>query len=568
VGINHYPPQYPSLKGCVNDALMMAQILMGNFGFVAGDDMRMLTDERATKQAILDRLDWLVTDAQPGDILVFHYSGHGAQVPARDESGAVDHVDECLCPYDFTWDNPLLDQDMQKVINRIPDDANLTNILDCCHSGRQARALGAGVPSTPRRLLPPPDIRFRAVQDIQIDLGWTNQSVTMTEFRDLEVRRVGATMAEKGILVAGCKAEQLSNDAWIDNDYHGALTYALYQALQDKGPTKIYSDWVSTATDILKSKYHIQDQEPELDAPEDEKSWQLFTTAPAAPAPVRAARAVANKHLVYVHGICPHQPGYSEPWWAAMQPYVPSLSDANRHEVLWSQVVHPANRALVVPAKNQGLWSQMIKEILADRAQRQSLTNLLKTAGGKRSLESVVLTRAFLDIPGLDCIDDFMQYLLQTTIRDQVINCFNTVVKPLLDQGSEVEIISHSWGTVVAYEALRRMDALAAPGWVQNLFTVGSALSIPPVRALLESPGGDPRPKPNLVKRWINLDAHGDIVGGPLKGYFRVDDEFLELDPYGCNAWLPSPACAHGSYFQMGNAKVNRDIFGEFIEGT
>jgi len=118
-----------------------------------------------------------------------------------------------------------------------------------------------------------------------------------------------------------------------------------------------------------------------------------------------------------------------------------------------------------------------------------------------------------------------------------------------------VEIISHSWGTVVAYEALRRMDPLSPPGWVQNLFTVGSALSIAPVRALLESPSGDPRPRPSLVKRWINMNAHGDVVGGPLQGYFRVDDEFLELAPYGCNAWLPSPVCAHGSYFQTGNTR-------------
>ena len=125
------------------------------------------------------------------------------------------------------------------MINRMPDAANLRSILDCCHSGRQPRELGPGIPWTPRRLLPPPDIRFRAVKDIQIDLSRPNQSVTMTDFRNLDVRRVGATMADKGILVAGCKAEQLSNDAWIDGDYHGALTYSLYQALEDKGPMRL-----------------------------------------------------------------------------------------------------------------------------------------------------------------------------------------------------------------------------------------------------------------------------------------------------------------------------------------
>ena len=53
VGINQYPAPFNSLKGCVNDALMMAQILIEHFQFRPGDDMRMLTDARATKKEVL-----------------------------------------------------------------------------------------------------------------------------------------------------------------------------------------------------------------------------------------------------------------------------------------------------------------------------------------------------------------------------------------------------------------------------------------------------------------------------------------------------------------------------------
>jgi hypothetical protein len=40
-----------------------------------------------TRRNILNALGWLVSDAQPGDSLFFHYSGHGSQV--RDYNGGM-----------------------------------------------------------------------------------------------------------------------------------------------------------------------------------------------------------------------------------------------------------------------------------------------------------------------------------------------------------------------------------------------------------------------------------------------------------------------------------------------
>jgi len=47
------------------------------------DDIRVVTDERATKKAIMERLTWLVKGAKVGDRLLFHFSGHGSQVRDR-----------------------------------------------------------------------------------------------------------------------------------------------------------------------------------------------------------------------------------------------------------------------------------------------------------------------------------------------------------------------------------------------------------------------------------------------------------------------------------------------------
>ena len=36
---------------------------------------------------------------------------------------------------------------------------------------------------------------------------------------------------------------------------------------------------------------------------------------PATPRALPAAEPAANHYLVYVHGICRHDAGYSNPWW-------------------------------------------------------------------------------------------------------------------------------------------------------------------------------------------------------------------------------------------------------------
>ena len=67
VGINSYPGA--PLRGCVNDVLDMAQFLTKACGF-AMNDIRLLTDDRATTTGILERIGWLLTGLKAGDSAV------------------------------------------------------------------------------------------------------------------------------------------------------------------------------------------------------------------------------------------------------------------------------------------------------------------------------------------------------------------------------------------------------------------------------------------------------------------------------------------------------------------
>ncbi|KAH1106807.1 hypothetical protein J1N35_010575 [Gossypium stocksii] len=128
------------LKGCINDAKCMRYLLVNKFKFPE-DSILMLTEEEAdpyrlpTKHNIRMALFWLVQGCQPGDSLLFHYSGHGSR--QRNYTGdEVDGYDETLCPLDFETQGMIVDDEINATIVRpLPHGVRLHAIIDACHSG-------------------------------------------------------------------------------------------------------------------------------------------------------------------------------------------------------------------------------------------------------------------------------------------------------------------------------------------------------------------------------------------------------------------------------------------------
>ena len=135
IGIN-YPNSEAPLQGCWNDVKDIENFIR-DYGF---EDIRVLTDEDdspewPTRDNMLDAMEWLVEDVQPGDSLFFHFSGHGSQ--QQDLSGdEEDGLDETLQPCDFEEAGDIVDDDLFEILVRpLAEGAKLTAILDCCHSG-------------------------------------------------------------------------------------------------------------------------------------------------------------------------------------------------------------------------------------------------------------------------------------------------------------------------------------------------------------------------------------------------------------------------------------------------
>lgn len=158
VGINEYPDPQMRLNGCVNDVYLMSAVLQ-ECGFDA-DDIRVLTDGRATRAALLERLDWLADGVGGGDERVFFYSGHGAQMPlyGADKPG---QMAETLVPVDFDWseEHAFTDKDFNRFYSQLPYGSEFIAMFDCCHAGGMTRG-GQRV----RGIEPPDDVRHRAIR--------------------------------------------------------------------------------------------------------------------------------------------------------------------------------------------------------------------------------------------------------------------------------------------------------------------------------------------------------------------------------------------------------------------
>ena len=132
------------LHGPKNDVKAIQQLLTGTLSFKP-EAIRVLTDEKATREAMLSTMDeWLVTGTAPGDRVYLYFSGHGLQV--KDVSGdEEDGMDEAISTYDIKadetdWTNVILDDDLEAVLAKLKGRA-VTLVIDACHSGTISRSL-------------------------------------------------------------------------------------------------------------------------------------------------------------------------------------------------------------------------------------------------------------------------------------------------------------------------------------------------------------------------------------------------------------------------------------------
>ena len=252
VGINAYPNASNNLRGCINDILDMEYFITSKNKVYPKENIKTLTDSRATKKGILTALNWLILGASAGDQILFHYSGHGAQLPSRSPSLEKDGLDEIICPYDFRGENAaataISDKEFASIFAKIPKGVHFVWISDSCHSEDLSRK---------HEIVESNDVfnetRFRRFNY----KNSTQQTEAIAPIGSLG----SAPIPLHGALLSGCASHQLSADAYINNRFNGAFTHYLIKNLSLYGQDASMQEIVKYVNiDLMEHDY---DQNPQ-----------------------------------------------------------------------------------------------------------------------------------------------------------------------------------------------------------------------------------------------------------------------------------------------------------------
>jgi uncharacterized caspase-like protein len=259
IGINKYMIAGADLRGCVNDVKNIKSALTKYYGF-ASKDITVLLDHAATTEAMKKAITKLVKDANKGDTILLHYSGHGANVPDKNGDEA-DKRDEILCPADLDWKKPLTDDWLRRTFNKLKAGVNFTVIMDCCHSGNNTRVFRAPDAASIARYLPNPwDL-------MAVESGRALRGKKRTTLRaSSPAKRAKSDAVDAKIdelLITGCRDTQTSADAYIGGSFNGALTYHLVKVIKGAKGKVSYRDLHQQTIRLLKKGNY--DQVPQLE---------------------------------------------------------------------------------------------------------------------------------------------------------------------------------------------------------------------------------------------------------------------------------------------------------------
>ncbi|MBC8123288.1 MAG: caspase family protein [Gemmatimonadaceae bacterium] len=300
VGIDQYwSPQIRRLGGAVNDTALMRELLVYKYGFKL-QDIRILTDAQATRKNILAEFErHLISQARPGDVVVFHFSGHGGQVRDLDGDETEDRFDETIVPVDSPAigtggtgraTRDITDDTVGLLLQALKTE-NVTVIFDSCHSGSGTRGNDRRV-----RALPGGADRDPAPEETQF-----NRQITLTHLKiprhGLPTRTDGTVnrfdRGPRGVFLAGAQAFQGAIDGQFGTTRFGTFTYHLTRSLWRARPGASYEEVAELTTNAvsLENKSQIPSFEPSRPGLGKRPFFFVGDAGPAASAVVTADRS-------------------------------------------------------------------------------------------------------------------------------------------------------------------------------------------------------------------------------------------------------------------------------------
>jgi hypothetical protein len=261
-----YDDDIPDLRGTINDATAMQDLLIRRFGFDPAKIV-LLRDSEATKERVLAAFRELIERAEVDGPVVIYDSSHGSEV--WDESGdEPKSYDQTLVMHDSgrsqgRENRDLTDDELNGLLRELNRKTKyVTLIFDSCHSGTAARAS-----ATPRAA--PPDCRGCSGEACGKCEGSGSQGSRSAAGlpprpRDAARGYVGFGPDDLSyVLISGAASDEFSYERVIDGKPMGALTWALTRALWQAPAGISYRDVMAqVAAEVTSS---LPAQHPQLE---------------------------------------------------------------------------------------------------------------------------------------------------------------------------------------------------------------------------------------------------------------------------------------------------------------
>jgi hypothetical protein len=302
------------LNGPVSDVRKMTDFLKNLPDDVYLDRM-VLTNEQATKTAVVNAVRQHLGKAKPGDTALFYFSGHGTTETAdpkiwRDETDGVLSSIVCyngLSPTgksQESWDYLLTDKELRFLLNAVTKATAVHTValFDCCNSGNNTRSL---------LTLSAQETRERSMATVFPRRPWKSFlfSDSITE-QQAAKQPIQQWLPEPiHLQMAACEADEKA----LEVAGEGVFTKNLLSVLQTSGGALSYESLIDRTRQYMRFGY---DQRPRLFAPgsnaETLKGKPFLNRRVNAELPAVLAQFISSKegwflNVGALHGLQPGQ---------------------------------------------------------------------------------------------------------------------------------------------------------------------------------------------------------------------------------------------------------------------
>lgn len=248
VGINYTNTKENELFGCINDILNMNEFLIKYCNYLP-ENIRILTDKTSilpTKDNIIKNIEWLTSDVNENDTLIFQYSGHGDYIKDKNKkSDESDKRDERIIPIDALKNGEIIDDWLySNLVLKIPEKTNLWCFFDCCFSGTSL------------------DLMYNCIYKLKNKTNnKTNKENFVYKSEEWSDKFNFSKENSKSIIgnvceFSGCTDKETSEDATINKIDQGAFTFCLLKFLTnhliEKDGKKEFPNGKIKLKDVLK----------------------------------------------------------------------------------------------------------------------------------------------------------------------------------------------------------------------------------------------------------------------------------------------------------------------------